>query len=138
MDATEIARALAAHMLWLKGDPAGSRADLRGADMRGADMRGASLRDADMRGADMRDVDMRGASLRHAILSGANLHGAFGFFDVEPHRVAHVGVAHADGWRVVTGCCRWFTVADARDHWRDNPDALARDYSDAGDDDARG
>jgi hypothetical protein len=36
-----------------------------------------------------------------------------------------VGVRHDDGWMIAAGC-RWFTGAQAREHWKDNPDALER------------
>ena len=74
------------HLKWLKNDPAGRRAilygaDLRGADLRDANLRGADLRDANLYGADLRDAnlygaDLRGADLRDADLRDANLRGA--------------------------------------------------------------
>ena len=74
------------HLKWLKNDPAGRRANLYGADLRGADLRdanlyGADLRDAILRGADLRDAILRdailrGADLRDAILRDADLRGA--------------------------------------------------------------
>ena len=94
------------HLKWLKNDPAGRRANLRGADLRGANLRGAELyganlrcadlygaelyganlrcadlycadlRCAELRGADLYGADLRGANLRGADLRGADLYGA--------------------------------------------------------------
>ena len=60
------------HKLWLEGK-GGSRANLRGADLREANLRGADLREADLRGADLRRADLWGADLRGADLRGADL-----------------------------------------------------------------
>jgi hypothetical protein len=72
----EIQNILALHGLWLKGDDNGTRADLRGANLRGADLEDAYLRDAYLRGADLGDANLRGANLRGADLGDANLRGA--------------------------------------------------------------
>ena len=73
------------HKMWLRNDPKGERADLKGADLRGAylrraDLRGAYLTEADLRGADLRGAyltvaDLKGADLTGAILIGADLTG---------------------------------------------------------------
>ena len=62
-----------------------------------------------------------------ADLSGANLSGAIGAIcaGTDPRGYRFVGIAHPDGPRIAAGC-RWFTVAEARDHWANNRDALAR------------
>jgi hypothetical protein len=52
-------------------------ADFRGADFREVDLRGADLRGADLRGVDLRRADLRGADLREADLGGANLREAY-------------------------------------------------------------
>jgi uncharacterized protein YjbI with pentapeptide repeats len=67
---------LAAHKLWLGGQPGGVRAVLRGAVLRGADLTGAVLRGADLTGADLTDAVLRGADLTDAVLRGAVLRGA--------------------------------------------------------------
>jgi hypothetical protein len=87
---------LARHALWLNDDPAGKRADLRGANLydvnlRGADLTGADLRKAylfradltgttltgaDLSRANLRDADLSGTDLRYAYLRGADLSGA--------------------------------------------------------------
>ena len=74
------------HNMYLRNDPNGKKADLRGADLFGADLRGANLYGANLRGADLRganlcganlrEADLRGANLREADLLGANLYGA--------------------------------------------------------------
>ena len=64
------------HLKWLKNDPAGRRANLYGADLRGADLRDANLYGADLRDAILRGAILRGADLRDAILRGADLRGA--------------------------------------------------------------
>ena len=64
------------HALWLRNNPNGIRADLRGANLRGANLGGADLYGADLYGADLRGADLRGADLRGADLYGANLYGA--------------------------------------------------------------
>lgn len=62
----DLAETLRLHILWLQADPAGVRANLRGANLRGADLCGADLREADLREADLRGVDLCDADLRGA------------------------------------------------------------------------
>ena len=86
---TELKIVLEKHALWLRNDPNGTRADLRGADLRGADLFGADLRWAhlycadlrwaDLRGADLSRADLYGADLYEADLRGADLYGAYLF-----------------------------------------------------------
>ncbi len=64
------------HRLWLKGDPNGKNANLRGADLRRADLQRADLWGADLWGADLRGSDLWGAYLQGADLQSANLQGA--------------------------------------------------------------
>ena len=73
MDLKEILRK---HLMWLRSENGGERADLCGADLRGADLRGANLCGADLCDADLCDADLRGADLRGANLYGADLFGA--------------------------------------------------------------
>jgi hypothetical protein len=97
----DLQETLRLHAAWLRGEPGGVRANLRGANLFeanlfganlrganlfeanlfganlfGADLRGADLRGADLRGADLRGADLRGADLRGADLFGADLFGA--------------------------------------------------------------
>ncbi|MEI6358463.1 MAG: pentapeptide repeat-containing protein [Verrucomicrobiota bacterium] len=102
-------------------------ADLSGADLRGSDLSGADLRSAGLSGADLRGSDLSGADLRGSGLSGADLRGAVGYvcLGFDPRGYHFRAVAHAAGWRVTAGC-RDFLLPDALNHWRGNPDALAR------------
>ncbi|HFE6713302.1 TPA: pentapeptide repeat-containing protein [Salmonella enterica subsp. enterica serovar Newport] len=102
MNSADLSKILEEHKVWITSmRESGSRANLRGADLRdadlyganlrganlyGADLRGANLRGANLYGADLRDADLRdaylcgaylyGADLRGANLCGANLYGA--------------------------------------------------------------
>ena len=83
---TELNDILSKHDRWLKGDPSGVRANLRGADLSSADLSYAdlsyedlsyaNLSYADLSGANLRTADLRGADLSYADLSGANLRSA--------------------------------------------------------------
>ena len=73
MDLKEILRK---HLMWLRWENGGERADLRGANLCDADLRDADLRDADLRGANLCGADLRGANLRDADLRDADLRGA--------------------------------------------------------------
>ena len=72
----ELAKALADHLKWWRGDAGGIRANLREANLREANLREANLREANLRGANLRGADLRGANLREANLRGANLREA--------------------------------------------------------------
>ena len=72
----ELNETLRKHVLWLRGDPDGERANLSWADLREADLRWADLREADLREAYLREAYLSGADLSGADLSGANLSGA--------------------------------------------------------------
>jgi len=77
----DLRQMLELHEKWLRGIDGGSRAvlrgtDLRGADLTGADLTGAVLTDTDLRGADLTDTDLRGADLTGADLTGAVLRDA--------------------------------------------------------------
>ena len=56
------------HLLWVKGDVAGVRANLYGANLEGANLKGANLYGANLYGA-----NLEGANLEGANLEGANL-----------------------------------------------------------------
>lgn len=108
-------------------------ANLRKADLQGAALQGASLRDANLRKADLQLANLRGASLRDAALQGAGLQGV----NLEAAYMRGAYLAHtciidigqrSDGYQFYLHCglgdphilagCRYFTIADARKHWR--------------------
>ena len=69
--------------------------------------------------AHLRGAHLRGAHLSVADLSGAHLSGADGCIRldmVDPREYQPIAVAHAEGWMIGSGC-RWFTVAEALNHW---------------------
>ncbi len=78
MTQAELNEVVRLHAMWLIGDAAGKKADLRSADFRYSDLRSAdlsyaNLRSADLRYADLSSADLRYADLRYADLSFANL-----------------------------------------------------------------
>jgi hypothetical protein len=73
MNAAELKAVLDAHALWLRGDPAGVRANLSWANLSRANLSGASLYGANLSGADLSRADLSGANLSGADLSWANL-----------------------------------------------------------------
>jgi hypothetical protein len=101
-------------------------ANLKGADLERASLERADLERADLRGANLQGANLQGAYLRGASLEGADLRGANGVYELDmadPRRYRPVAVAHADGWRISSGC-RWFTVEEAMAHWS-NPEHKA-------------
>jgi hypothetical protein len=73
MDKNQLQEVLRLHSLWLAGDPAGTRANLSGADLSGANLSGANLSGANLSGANLSGANLSGANLSRANLSGANL-----------------------------------------------------------------
>ncbi|EGH2859806.1 pentapeptide repeat-containing protein [Salmonella enterica] len=77
MNSADLSKILEEHKVWITSmHESGSRADLRGADLRDANLRDANLCDADLRDANLRDANLRDANLRDANLCGADLRGA--------------------------------------------------------------
>ncbi|EFT7753194.1 pentapeptide repeat-containing protein [Salmonella enterica] len=77
MNSADLSKILEEHKVWITSmRESGSRADLRGANLRGANLYGADLRGANLRGANLRGANLRGANLYGADLRGANLRGA--------------------------------------------------------------
>ncbi|HEB1980096.1 TPA: pentapeptide repeat-containing protein [Yersinia enterocolitica] len=77
MNLTDLNKILGEHKIWVESyRENGSRADLRGANLRGADLCGANLYGADLCGANLRGADLCGANLYGADLCGANLRDA--------------------------------------------------------------
>ncbi|EBH5714821.1 pentapeptide repeat-containing protein [Salmonella enterica subsp. enterica serovar Soerenga] len=79
MNSADLSKILEEHKVWITSmRESGSRANLRGANLRGANLCGANLYgadlcDADLCGADLCDADLRGANLCGADLRGADL-----------------------------------------------------------------
>ena len=122
MNEDELKQVLALHRRWRVGDKDGRCADLTGADLTGAhlwgaDFTGADLTGADLTGAHLWGADLTGAELAGAKLTGAELTGASGILTAGPCDTWMIyAVRWNDGPRIAAGC-RWFTVAEARDHW---------------------
>ncbi|EAO8300008.1 pentapeptide repeat-containing protein [Salmonella enterica] len=87
MNSADLSKILEEHKVWITSmRESGSRANLRGANLRGANLYGANLRGANLYGANLRganlygadlcDANLRGADLRDANLCDANLRGA--------------------------------------------------------------
>jgi uncharacterized protein YjbI with pentapeptide repeats len=68
----QIQAVLAAHAMWRRGEAAGKRANLSGADLYGADLSGANLSGANLYGANLSGANLSGANLYGANLSRAN------------------------------------------------------------------
>jgi hypothetical protein len=113
MTTEELTEVLRLHTLWLEKEPGGVHANLQGANLWFADLRGANLRDA---------------NLYNANLQGANLRGVVGYvcggWDSRGHHFR--GNLQDDGTVRITAGCRKFSLEEAREHWKDNPDALSR------------
>ena len=83
MEQAKLRKILDEHKRWIETNQReGSRANLRGANLRranlqGADLRGAYLWGADLREANLQGADLQGANLRGADLRGADLRGAY-------------------------------------------------------------
>ncbi|EAQ3579489.1 pentapeptide repeat-containing protein [Salmonella enterica subsp. enterica serovar Muenster] len=77
MNSADLSKILEEHKVWITSmRESGSRANLRGADLRDADLCGANLCDADLCGANLCGADLCGANLCGADLCGADLCGA--------------------------------------------------------------
>ena len=70
-------------------------------------------------------VDLRGVDLRGAGLSGADLRDA-DLIDAGQDSRGYRFVGHyCKAVRIIAGC-RNFTINEAKDHWANNPEALAK------------
>ena len=115
--ALNIPHILEQHRLWLfrKG---GSRADLSRADLSDADLSRANLYRANLYRANLSDANLSDANLSHANLSDANLYGA-NLLDCG-HRsdgFRFIASKSKDGTLMIKAGCRFFSIADAREHW---------------------
>ncbi len=92
LSAEVLQNVLARHRAYVRGEPDGERADLRGADLRGVDLEGVDLSGADLRGVDLRGADLRGVDLEEANLRWADLRGV----DLEEANLRGVDLEGAD------------------------------------------
>jgi hypothetical protein len=100
-----------------------SWADLSRANLPEADLSGANLSRANLSGADLSEADLSRANLSRADLSGMDLSG----MDLSRADIRVIGGRsdgyifilhkHADGALYLRAGCRYFTLADAREHW---------------------
>ena len=124
------------HKLWLSGN-GGKRADLSWADLSWANLSRADLAEADLSGADLSEADLSWADLSWADLSGANLSWAnLSRADLSGANLFRADLSGANlisgGLRsdghafflirdannlMVSAGCRYFTIAEAREHW---------------------
>jgi uncharacterized protein YjbI with pentapeptide repeats len=104
-----------------------SKADLWRADLRVVNLYKTNLSEADLSETDLREAILEGANLQGANLYKANLTDAKGIvcLGTDPRGYRFVGVQNNDGWRISDGC-RWFIIDEAKAHWANNTDALAR------------
>ena len=109
MTQEELAAVLAGHGRWLRGE-GGKRADLTDADLTGAVLTGAVLHGAVLHGAVLRGADLTGADLTGATVKGLLRRATradgyeFTLWDCQ-------------GGFFISAGCRWFTMAEARQHW---------------------
>ncbi|TXH57494.1 MAG: pentapeptide repeat-containing protein [Desulfurellales bacterium] len=71
MTPAELKTVLDAHALWLRGDPAGKRANLRYTNLSDANLSDANLSDANLSDANLTYANLSEANLRHANLRHA-------------------------------------------------------------------
>jgi hypothetical protein len=101
------------------------RARLDGASLDGASLDGASLVGASLVGASLVGASLVGASLDGASLHGASLWRATGIICLpvgDERGYRPVAVWQGDLWKIAAGC-RWFTIEEARAHYRTNASA---------------
>jgi hypothetical protein len=150
MKPEQIAEVVAAHGRWLRSENDGLRANLTradltraildGANLDGANLARANLTDANLTDANLADANLDGANLDGANLDGANLTRA----NLDGAILARADLTRAampNGFEVLvaddgrgytlfvtngmySAGCRWFTAAQAMQHWS-NPDHKA-------------
>jgi hypothetical protein len=97
MDALKLKEVLAAHMMWLRGEEGGVRANLSSANLSSANLSSANLSSADLRFANLRFANLRSANLRFANLSSANLSSAdLRFADLSFANLSSANLSSAD------------------------------------------
>ena len=110
-----------------------ARANLAGANLAGAYLAGAYLAGADLARADLARADLARANLAGAYLAGADLAGAnLARADLANQWIVQ-GAVRSDGYAFVLtnykdegvrlkAGCRNFTLAEARQHWKETRD----------------
>ncbi len=102
-----------------------TQANLESALLGGCSAHHACFRDADLSSVNLYlarfyRTDFHGANLAHACIDGALLSDCrpsiYELDMVDPRGYRPIAVMHDSGWRIKSGC-RWFTVAEAVDHW---------------------
>lgn len=79
MKKSKLQEILKLHSLWLEGDRAGVKADLRGCNLSGADLSLAYLNDADLSKSNLSGAILHNTFLRYTELIGFYLGKQFGF-----------------------------------------------------------
>ncbi len=93
-----------------------SNACLSNANLRNTDLRGADLSNACLSNADLSNTDLRNACLSNANLRGANLeHNKTVIYACLGGYVMFMN--EREGKLMVKAGCRYFDVAEAREHW---------------------
>lgn len=104
--------------------------NLKGANLDRAVLTGATMTSVDASGADFRMASMMNVNLRDALLAGIRVDGTDYFINAGMDNRGYYfnGVYHKQGGWMISAGCRWFSVAQAKDHWgaKYNLDALAR------------
>jgi len=99
--------------------------DLSGSDLRGSNLSGSDLRGSDLSGSDLRGSDLRGSDLRGSDLSGSDLRGS-NLIDVGQTLRGYQFFGYwRNGIRVKAGC-RDYSLSEAKTHWADAPEELAK------------
>ena len=93
-------------------------ADLLGANLEGANLEGAKLKFANFKGAKLWSANFKGADLESAYFEGAYLEGS-GVFDLGQRSDGYQFFVHKrDDTLYILAGCRYFTIEDAWDHWK--------------------
>jgi hypothetical protein len=130
MTSEQLAAILADHVRWLVG-AGGERANLGGANLALANLARCNLARANLARANLDSANLNSANLGGANLNSANLYSAnLGGAKINNDKIA-IGIlrraTRSDGWEFflwhcqdgfyVKAGCRFFDVAQARQHW---------------------
>jgi hypothetical protein len=96
----ELSLTLHRHLLWLKKDPTGAKADLGQTDLKSVDLSGVDLQGAQFIQADLSDSNLMRSKLESANLSRVDLKGA---------KLGEANLSHAD--------LTWADLTDANLRW---------------------